>query len=120
LAKVACKTASIGNKSSATINPTPPNYCWIRQGLALYQLHRYEEAARAFERATARRPYVYRYLAACYAQMGRLAEARDLASGSLRLQPAFTLHVWAEVEPLEVQAHLDHLLDGLRKAGLPA
>ena len=102
------------------LNPTPPNYCWILQGHAFYQLRRYEEAARAFERTTApRRPYVYRYLAACYAQIGRLAEARALASDSLRLQPAFTLHVWAQTEPYEFQADLDHMLDGLRKAGLP-
>jgi adenylate cyclase len=50
------------------LNPTPPNRCWIVQGLALYQLRRYEEAARAFERSIARRAYVYRYLAACYAK----------------------------------------------------
>jgi adenylate cyclase len=85
-----------------------------------YQLRRYEEAPRAFERVTApRRPYVYRYLAACYAQMGRLAEAQALASDSLRLQPAFTLHVWAEIEIFESQTGLDHMVEGLRKAGLP-
>jgi adenylate cyclase len=102
------------------LNPTSPNYCWALQGHAFYQLRRYEEAARAFERVTApRRPYVYRYLAACYAQMGRLADAQALASDSLRLQPAFNLSDWAEIEIFESQAGLDHMLEGLRKAGLP-
>jgi TolB-like protein/Tfp pilus assembly protein PilF len=101
------------------LNPTPPNWYWELQGLALYNLSRYAEAAKAFERATARQPYVYRFLAACYAQMKRLSEARALASESLRLQPGFTLRAWATVEPFESHVDRDHMLDGMRKAGLP-
>jgi TolB-like protein/Flp pilus assembly protein TadD len=101
------------------LNPTPPNYYWVAEGLALYHLRRYTDAAKAFERATAWRPYVYRYLAASYAQLGRLAEARALAAESLKLQPNFTLRVWATIEPYESRADLDDMLEGLRKAGLP-
>ena len=101
------------------LNPTPPNYYWIGQGLALYHLRRCEEASRAFERATAWRPYVYRYLAACFAQLDRLSEARALVAESLKLQPRFTLGVWAIIEPYQSREDLDDMLDGLRKAGLP-
>ena len=89
------------------------------EGLALYQLGRYGEAAQALERATALRPYATRYLAACYAQLGRNAEARTLAAEALRQEPSFTLRDWAEDEPYESSASLEHMMEGLRKAGLP-
>ena len=101
------------------LNPTPPNYYWVLQGIALYHLRRYDEAGSAFQRATARPPYVDRYLAACYAQLGRLAEARVLVTKTLEQQPDFTLSEWAAREPYQHRANLDDLLDGLRKAGLP-
>ena len=101
------------------LNPTPPNYYWVADGLALYHLRRYTDAAKAFQRATAWRPYVYRYLAACYAQLGRLAEARELVAKSFKLQPDFTLRLWATVEPYQSRTDLDLMLDGMRKAGLP-
>ncbi len=101
------------------LNPTPPNWYWELLGLALYTLSRYAEAAKALERATARRPYTCRFLAACYAQMGRLSEARALVSESLRQQPGFTLRAWATVEPFESHVDREHMLDGMRKAGLP-
>jgi TolB-like protein len=101
------------------LNPTPPNYYWVAQGLAFYHVRRYDEASKAFERATAWRPYVYRYLAASNAQLGRLGEARVLVVKSLELQPSFTLRVWTTFEPYESRADLDLMLDGMRKAGLP-
>jgi TolB-like protein/DNA-binding SARP family transcriptional activator len=101
------------------LNPTPPNYYWVLQGIALYHLQRYEEAGSAFQRATARPPYVDRYLAACYAQLGRFAEARVLVTKTLAQQPDFSLSEWAATEPYQYRANLDDLLDGLRKAGLP-
>jgi TolB-like protein/class 3 adenylate cyclase/Flp pilus assembly protein TadD len=101
------------------LNPTPPNWYREWQGCALYSLRRYEEAAKALECATVKRPYIYRYLAASYAQMGRLADARTAAAEALRLQPEFTLSVLLGVIPWGSQADRDHVLDGLRKAGLP-
>ena len=101
------------------LNPTPPNWYREIEGHAFYAQRRYEEAARAWGRGTARRPYVYRFLAACHAQMGCLDEAQTLVDQSLRLQPRFSLRVWATFEPFLHRGDLEHLLDGLRKAGLP-
>jgi TolB-like protein len=99
--------------------PTPPNWYREWQGCALYSLRRYEEAAKVLECATVKRPYIYRFLAASYAQMGRLAEARAAAAEALRLQPDFTLRLLMVVMPWESQVDRDHMIDGLRKAGLP-
>ena len=101
------------------LNPHQPNYYYYIEGIALYQLRRYEEAIRAFDSATARRPYVYRYLAAAYAQLGRMAEAKLAAEKSLAHQPKFSLRVWSEWEPYQRAADLDHMREGMRKAGLP-
>jgi TolB-like protein/Tfp pilus assembly protein PilF len=101
------------------LNPRQPNYYYDLGGIALYQLRRYEEAIRAFECATARQPYIHRYLAAAYAQAGRPAEARASADRSLALQPQFSLRVWSEWEPYARPADLEHMREGMRKAGLP-
>jgi TolB-like protein len=101
------------------LNPAPPNWYREIEGLALYQLRRYTDAARAIERATAVRPYATRYLAACNAQMGRILEAQVLTADALRLDPGFTLRAWAKIEPYESRAGLEHMIDGMRKAGLP-
>jgi TolB-like protein len=101
------------------LNPRQSNFHYDLEGIALYQLRRYEEAIKAFECATAMRPYMHRYLAAAYAQAGRLAEAKAAAARSLALQPKFTLRVWSEWEPYRVQADLEHMREGMRKAGLP-
>jgi adenylate cyclase len=101
------------------LNPRPPNWYWAQQGLALYGLRRYAEAATVLERATARPPSIQRYLAACYAQMDRMAEAQLAVAEALRMEPTFTLRVWEKFETYKFQADLDHMLDGFRKAGLP-
>ena len=87
--------------------------------MTYYMLRRYEDAARAFERETAKRPYVYRFLAACYARMDRLEQARVLAMESLKLQPEFTLRQWTQLEPYMSKDDLDHLREGMRMSGLP-
>ena len=101
------------------LNPIAPNWYCEPWGVALYCLRRYAEAAEVFERATAKRAYVYRYLAACHSQLGHLSKARSLAAESRKLQPDFTLSTWAEIEPYKSQVDLDHMLEGMQKAGLP-
>jgi tetratricopeptide (TPR) repeat protein len=70
------------------MNPRPPIWYWAEQGLALYGLCRYAEAATAFERTTARPPSVQRYLTACYAQMDRIAEAQVAVAEALKMEPS--------------------------------
>lgn len=101
------------------LDPIPPNVYWEMQGMALYHLQRYADAANAFERATVKIPHALRFLAACYARMDRLTEAGVLVAQSLRLQPKFTLRTWAAIEPYQSQVDLDHMLVGMRMAGLP-
>ena len=59
------------------------------------------------------------YLAACYAHLNRVGEARAAASEVLRADPQFTVSRYAKVEGHTLPAQLKHLLDGMRKTGLP-
>ena len=102
------------------LNLRPPNWYNHHRGLALYGLRRYAEASAAFERMIARPKYVVRYLAASYAQAGRPAEAKAAAVDALNMEPGFNLGRYAVVEPFLSSADLDHMMAGMRNAGLPA
>src|SRR5215471_19629188 len=56
------------------------------------------------------------WLAAGYARLGQLEEAGAEAADVLRINPAFTIESWKRTAPFK---DLEHLIDGLRKAGLP-
>jgi adenylate cyclase len=99
--------------------PIFPNWYFEPWGIALYGLRRYAEAAEVFERSSTKRPYVYRYIAASYAQLGEITNAKAAATESLRRQPEFNLRQWVASEPYKTEAGLRHMHEGLRKAGLP-
>jgi tetratricopeptide (TPR) repeat protein len=80
---------------------------------------RYESAAASYRRMTALQPSAYAYLAACLAQMGSRDEAQEAMTEFLRWLPNWTVSEWATQEPFKHDADLQHLLEGLRKAGLP-
>jgi TolB-like protein/tetratricopeptide (TPR) repeat protein len=92
---------------------------WQVRGLALYQLRSYADAAVAFEQLSPAPASTVRYRAACYAQLGRLNEAQAKATEALKREPGFTLSRYAQIEPYQSRAALDHIIEGLRKAGLP-
>ncbi len=100
------------------INPFyPDQYLWHLGG-AYYNLHRYEEAIHAIEsmqNSTEGR----RVLAASYAQMGRMDEARQHAQKVLEAHPNFNVEQWGKVVPDRLEADVAHFAEGLRKAGLP-
>ena len=102
------------------LNPRPPNWYRHHRGLALYGLGLYAEASAIFEQMIARPKYVGRYLAASYAQSGRPAKARAAATEALNMEPGFNLRRYAVVEPYRSSVDLDHMMAGMRNAGLPA
>jgi len=91
-------------------------------GLAQYILKQYEQALPALRDCVARAPNLrwgHSLLAATFAQLGRMDEARAEAAEALRLQPNYSIAEttrrilgWYKSEDTE------HLFDGLRKAGL--
>ncbi|MBR0874720.1 winged helix-turn-helix domain-containing protein [Bradyrhizobium tropiciagri] len=112
------------------LNPFPPNlYHWYH-ALALYSGREYEQAVKALLAARSFDRWSHGLLAACYAQLGRLGEARSAADAFVserrrelnangKAAPAKTLELArARAERYREPADREHFLDGLREAGL--
>ena len=105
-------------RQAMSLNPFHPESYWDDLAIATYAAHHYEEALEANRRIVGRKQYWYSArMAACYAQLGRLDEAQAQALEALRLKPDFRLS--AVKLFYKNPADADHVLDGMRKAGLP-
>jgi adenylate cyclase len=100
------------------LNPHHPEWYWSMLAIGLYAARRYEEALDAYRRiAVWKKPWHLARLAACYAQLGRLDEARAQAAEVLRLDPEFRL---SNVKLFyRNPADAENSFEGMRKAGLP-
>jgi TolB-like protein len=93
---------------------------WL--GHAFQSLQRYDEAVAAYRRTIGRNPdfaTAHLHLAAAYAQLGRMEEAKAEATQTLRIDPSWSVQRVAHRLPLKDAATLARLVDGMRKAGLP-
>ncbi|HXV22839.1 MAG TPA: BTAD domain-containing putative transcriptional regulator [Alphaproteobacteria bacterium] len=99
--------------------PYPPDWFWEILGIALMQARRYEAAIDAICHMSDLHAWDHSYLAACYAHLNHTTEAHDAASAVLRMDPHFTVSRWGRIERFKNPTDHKHLLEGLRKAGLP-
>lgn len=97
-----------------------PTWYWPMVGIMHFIAGRYDEAIRQLSRATNMPFWVHAYLAACQALTDRPDRAADHASALMRMRPDFSLARFTAKEPLKNPADRQRLIDGLRKAGLPA
>jgi adenylate cyclase len=124
--------AAIACLNEATrLNPFAPDNCLLAIGMAEYTARNYESAIEAFGKATGWGLVRPAWLAACYAQLGREKEASVAAEEALRsveteltIQPGKDSELWraywARLACFKNPTDFEHLLEGLRKAGLPA
>jgi tetratricopeptide (TPR) repeat protein len=87
-------------------------------GSAYFHLGEYEEALRILHLISSPE-HSRRMLAATYAQLGQIKEARLEAEEFLKIMPNFSIANWAKTEPYENKKELQRYVDGLRMAGLP-
>ena len=100
-------------------DPFPPAWYWEVRAIALLVARRYEGVIEALGHMNYAHAWDHAYVAACHAYLGRPMEARAAASDTLRMDPGFTVSRYARVEGYTLPGELKHLLDGMRKAGLP-
>jgi len=100
------------------LNPHHPEWYWSMLAIGFYSARRYEEALEAYRRiAVWKKPWHLARLAACYAQLGRLDEARAQAAEVLRLDPEFRLSNVKLFYRNPADAEIS--FEGMRKAGFP-
>jgi adenylate cyclase len=91
-------------------------------GHALYSLKQYEGSASVLRDFVSRAPNHTPgrlWLAAAYAQLGHLPQARAEVLQALRLEPDLSLARRQKLTVYKYPEDEDHFLDGLRRAGVP-
>jgi TolB-like protein len=113
------------------LNPLTPENCLFAIGIAEYVAGRYEDALAAFGKTKGWGLLRPAWIAACYAQLGRDAQARAAAAEVRALAPSDLSApeeddterwraYWFRLMPFEDPDNRARFLEGLRKAGLPA
>ena len=105
-------------REAMRLNPFHPDWYWAALAVPLYAARRYEEALEADRHIAGwRNSWHLARLAGCYGQLGRLEDARAQAAEVLRQNPEFKLSAVSlrYRDPEDIQ----HVLEGMRKAGLP-
>ena len=99
------------------LNPYfPDQYLWNLGGV-YYGLYRYEDAIQAISKM--HNPAEgQRLLAASFAQLGKMTEAKRHAKQVLLVQPDFSIDRWADILPDKNPDDIEHFIEGLKKAGL--
>jgi adenylate cyclase len=95
-----------------------PTWYWRMVGIAHFVARQYDEAIATFSRSSSV-PWVRAYLAACYALTDQNDHAKRQTAEVIRLVPNFSLIRFAAREPYKLSTDRQHLIDGMRKAGLP-
>ena len=101
------------------LNPFYPDWYLWGAAQVYYPARDYDVVINAVERMTEPPVDPLLFLAASYAQLGRLAESRATVKRVLALDPNATVAKFAAQQPYKDPDDLEHYKDGVRKAGLP-
>ena len=99
------------------LNPYHPEWYWVDFGSTLYVCEKYEEAIESFNHRREPHVWVLCRIAACYAQLDRMAEANAIVEKIMKKSPGFRLSQqrsgsWGSDDTARFRA-------GMIKAGLP-
>ncbi|MBI3247073.1 MAG: adenylate/guanylate cyclase domain-containing protein [Deltaproteobacteria bacterium] len=103
------------------LNPQYPFNYLFELGVSSHLTGRYEEALVPLKKILVLNPnFVFAHvnLAICYAELGRLEEARAEAAEVLRLNPKYSLEVWRQITPFKDPTVSERLAAALRQVGL--
>ncbi len=103
------------------LNPIGSTGIYLNLGIALRITGKFQEAVAALKKALQRAPdniLAHINLAATYSMMGREKEAHAEAQEVMRINPKFSMDLWAKRQIYKDRSEIDKLADALRKAGL--
>jgi tetratricopeptide (TPR) repeat protein len=104
------------------LNPHHPPLALHMIGRALLTLRRYGDALPHIERLVGTMPSntnARAMLAACYAALDRIDDARTMIEEIAKISPTYSLREIPVRTPYKLEEDREHYLDLLRKAGLP-
>jgi len=108
------------NKKAMRLNPSHPDWYEQALGVAAYMARKYKEAISVLRTVEYHGIESRLALAASYAQLGRLEEAKIEATKLMELHPEFSIREFTTDKLyFKEQADREHYVDGLRKAGFP-
>jgi DNA-binding SARP family transcriptional activator/TolB-like protein len=111
------ETALAVCREAILLNPLPPDdYLWVLASI-YYQLRQYEKAFQVLK-PTENSPATARLLAACAAKAGDIASARRFSRVVRSVYPDFRVDDIKAIVPNKYSTDTDHLIEGLRLAGL--
>jgi len=117
------RRAIAAGRAYVRADPYYPPRAAVWLGVGYFMTRRYREALPFLQDAALRAPDsrgAHLWNAANFAHWGRLREAQNEMEAALRIDPKFTLTEQArQAAVCKDQRDVNHLLDGLRKAGLP-
>ena len=102
------------------LNPYHPERFWSHLGRAQYGARAYADAIASFSKLTAPDCSHHAFLAAASAQLGNRTAAGAHAREVLQRDPEFGAELFLMTMHYRQQSDVEHLRDGLLKAGLPA
>ena len=100
------------------LNPLPPSWYAEYRGIVAYVEGRYDEAVKALVGHTDLVSDLM-YIVAALGQLDRRQEALRYIEMARTLKPDKSLFDYANAEPFKMPEAVEHLREGLRKAGLP-
>ncbi len=109
-------------RKAMRFSPLHPSWYVYVAAHACRLLGRYEEAVVLYQRSINQTPeYILPHigLTACYAEMGRLEDARSQAAKVLRIDPKYSIGRYARAMTYKQPEHAQLNRDALREAGLP-
>jgi adenylate cyclase len=109
-------------KNALRLNPIPPSWYYYQIGNAYRMTGKYEKALREYKKAIQVQPdnfLAHLGLAVAYVYLGREKEARATAAEVLRINPKFSVELYAKSIPASNETAWQREMDALRKAGLP-
>jgi adenylate cyclase len=114
--------AILAYNKTIRLDPKGPPHYFLFLGHAYRCLKRYEEAIEEYQKALNREPnhlFSHIHLAATYGLSGNIEMAHAEAEAVLRINPDFSLNIFAKNMPFKDQNCLDRIIEGMHIAGLP-
>ena len=102
------------------LNPYHPERFWSHLGRAQYTARIYTDAIQSFSKLTAPDHTHHAFLASSSAQLGNRTAAAAHAREVLQREPTFTVQSYLGTLHYQQPSDIEHLREGLVKAGLPS